>query len=62
MRQNFRCRLPHPGTETIGEVYYDLAAHKGIDLTLDYQRVTNPGYNRDRGPANVLALRVHGAF
>lgn len=54
--------LPHPGTETVGEAYYDLAAIKGIDLTFDYQHVANPGYNRDRGPANVVALRVHGAF
>jgi high affinity Mn2+ porin len=55
-------RLPHPGAEYIGEAFYKLAAAKGFELTLDYQWIDNPGYNRDRGPANVLAARVHGAF
>jgi high affinity Mn2+ porin len=55
-------RLPHPGPEYISEAYYDLVPHRGIALTLDYQFVANPGYNRDRGPVHVLALRLHGAF
>ncbi len=55
-------RLPHPGSEYIGEAYYKLAAVHGLDLSLDYQHIANPGYNRDRGPANVFAVRVHGAF
>jgi high affinity Mn2+ porin len=55
-------RLPHPGAEYVGEAFYKLAATKGFELTLDYQWIDNPGYNRDRGPANVLAARVHGAF
>ncbi|MBO9581869.1 MAG: carbohydrate porin [Sphingobium sp.] len=53
-------RLPHPGAEFIGEAYYKLAVAKGLELSLDYQLIANPGYNRDRGPANVFALRVHG--
>lgn len=55
-------RLPHPGSEFIGEAYYKLTAVKGFDLSLDYQLVVNPGYNRDRGPANILAVRFHGQF
>ncbi len=55
-------RLPHPGSEYIAEAYYALTAIKGVELSLDYQFIANPGYNRDRGPANVLALRVHGSF
>lgn len=55
-------RLPHAGPEGIVETYYDIAAVKGIDVTLDYQFIDHPGYNRDRGPANVFALRLHGAF
>ncbi|WP_137897346.1 carbohydrate porin [Sphingomonas sp. 2SG] len=55
-------RLPHPGDEYIGEAFYKLAATRGFELTLDYQRIGNPGYNRDRGPANVIGARVHGAF
>ncbi|WP_294334352.1 carbohydrate porin [uncultured Sphingomonas sp.] len=55
-------KLPHPGSEAIAEAYYDWQPRKGFDVTLDYQFIVNPGYNRDRGPANVLALRLHGGF
>lgn len=55
-------RLPHPGSEYIGETYYKLVAVKGVELSLDYQLIANPGYNRDRGPANVFAFRAHEAF
>jgi len=55
-------KLPHPGAEAIGEVYYDWKPCKPIDVTLDYQIVGNPGYNRDRGPAHVLGIRLHGQF
>lgn len=55
-------KLPHPGAEAIAEVYYDWQPVKGINVTADYQLIVNPAYNRDRGPANVLALRLHGAF
>ena len=54
--------LPHPGHEWITEAYYSAQLIKGIALSADYQLVVHPGYNRDRGPANVLALRLHGAF
>ncbi len=54
--------LPHPGKEWIAEAYYDWQPVRGIDVTVDYQLVGNPGYNRDRGPANVFALRLHGAI
>nr|WP_232318586.1 carbohydrate porin [Sphingomonas sp. TDK1] len=55
-------RLPHSGSEAIAEAYYDWQPRKNLDVTLDYQFVANPGYNRDRGPANVFALRLHGGF
>jgi hypothetical protein len=47
------------GLEKIFESYYTAHVWRGISVALDYQRVTNPGYNRDRGPANVLSFRVH---
>ena len=31
-------------------------------LTFDYQFIANPGYNADRGPANVFAARAHWQF
>ena len=55
-------KLPHPGSEMIAEAYYDWHAARDIDVTLDYQFIGNPGYSRDRGPANVLAVRLHDAF
>ncbi len=50
------------GPETILEAYYALGLAKGLTLTFDAQRVWNPGYNRDRGPVEVFALRLHAAF
>ena len=55
-------RLPHPAAEAIGEANYTWKPLKPLAVTLDYQLVVNPGYNRDRGPANVFAVRVHGQF
>ncbi len=55
-------QLPHPGSEAIAEVYYLWKPLKPLAVTLDYQFVVHPGYNRDRGPANVFAVRVHGQF
>jgi hypothetical protein len=31
-------------------------------LTFDYQFVDNPGYNADRGLANIFAARAHWRF
>jgi high affinity Mn2+ porin len=55
-------KLPHPGAEAIGEAYYQWQVAKPVALAFDYQIVGNPGYNRDRGPAHVLGMRVHGQF
>lgn len=54
--------LPHPGAEQILESYYSCEVRSGVWLTFDYQHITNPAYNRDRGPASVFALRAHAAF
>jgi high affinity Mn2+ porin len=55
-------QLPHPGAEQIVETYYDLAVRRWAHLSLDYQWVKNPGYNPDRGPASIVAVRVHAQF
>jgi high affinity Mn2+ porin len=54
-------QLPHPGSEQILETYYSLPM-SFFKLTLDYQLIVNPGYNRDRGPVSVFATRVHTQF
>jgi high affinity Mn2+ porin len=54
--------LPHPGPEQIIEAYYSYALSSSTKVALDYQFVVNPGYNTDRGPANIFAGRFHAAF
>jgi high affinity Mn2+ porin len=48
--------------ERILETYYAYALNKQITLTADYQLITNPGYNADRGPVSVFSGRFHGEF
>lgn len=55
-------KLPHPGDEQILETYYSLAALSWAHITLNYQYVRNPAYNTDRGPASIIAVRVHAQF
>jgi high affinity Mn2+ porin len=55
-------RLEHPGPEAVLEAYYSLAMVKGLHLTFDSQTIVNPAYNRDRGPAEVIGLRLHGQY
>ncbi|HSZ52176.1 MAG TPA: carbohydrate porin [Caulobacteraceae bacterium] len=55
-------KLPNPGWEQILETYYSFDVIKQFKVSLDYQLVGNPGYNRDRGPANIFAIRLHTEF
>jgi high affinity Mn2+ porin len=55
-------RLPHPGPEQIVETYYSLSILRAAHLTVDYQRINHPAYNRDRGPVSVVAVRLHAQF
>ncbi len=48
--------------ETIFEVYYSLGVARQTTLSLDYQHIRNPAYNADRGPVDVLGLRLHTEF
>ena len=45
--------------ERIVEMYYSMSPIKQISLSLDLQRIANPGYNADRGPASFIAIRLH---
>jgi high affinity Mn2+ porin len=53
--------LPHPGPEQIIETYYAFPLFAST-VTLDYQFIINPAYNRDRGPVAVIGARVHTEF
>jgi high affinity Mn2+ porin len=54
-------QLPNPGTERILETYYSFPLLYSR-VTLDYQLIVNPAYNRDRGPVSVLGFRVHTQY
>jgi high affinity Mn2+ porin len=51
--------LPQPGLEKAMETYYNYMVSSLLWVNLDYQFVKNPGYNRDRGPVSVGAIRLH---
>lgn len=48
--------------ERLGEAYYNWKVANHFDFTMDYQLAVNPGYNRVRGPANILATRLHWEY
>jgi high affinity Mn2+ porin len=48
--------------EQILETYYAYAVNKNFTVTADYQLITNPAYNADRGPVSVFSARFHGEF
>ncbi len=50
------------GRENIVESYYTAHVWRGIYLAPGVQYIVNPGYNRDRGPVFVGALRAHLEF
>jgi high affinity Mn2+ porin len=54
-------QLPNPGSEKILETYYSFPVFASR-VTLDYQLIVNPAYNRDRGPVSVLGVRVHTQY
>lgn len=47
------------GRESIVESYYTWHAWRGFFGGPDFQYITNPGYNRARGPIPVFGLRLH---
>jgi high affinity Mn2+ porin len=50
------------GLEKTLETYYDFKIWKSIHVAADYQYITDPAFNRDRGPVSVFAGRLHWEF
>jgi high affinity Mn2+ porin len=48
--------------ESILETFYSYAVNKKNLVSIDYQRIANPAYNSDRGPVNIVSLRLHTEF
>jgi high affinity Mn2+ porin len=47
------------GSEKALETYYDIQAWKTVHAAVDYQFISNPAFNRDRGPVSVFGGRFH---
>jgi len=50
------------GREQIVETYYTARVWRGVFASAGLQHLTNPGYNRDRGPVLVVSARLHVDF
>ncbi len=48
--------------ETVSELYYQAKIASSFFVSLDYQFVNSPAYNKDRGPVHVFAIRGHIEF
>ena len=47
------------GPEDIAELYYRAQIGPYLEVSPDAQHVLHPGYNRDRGPATVIGVRLN---
>jgi hypothetical protein len=47
------------GDEQIVEAYYRVQWGRFMEVSPDIQYIINPGYNRDRGPATVMSVRLN---
>ena len=48
--------------EKVIEAYYAYSLNQWATLTFDYQFITNPAYNADRGPVSIFSGRLHAEF
>jgi len=52
----------HKRPEHVVDIFYSLSLLSNLWVTADYQHISNPGFNADRGPVNVYGMRVHAEF
>lgn len=45
--------------ERILEVFHSIGVMKDTWLSFDFQHLTNPAYNADRGPVRIIGVRLH---
>jgi high affinity Mn2+ porin len=48
--------------EKIADIYYAWHLLSTASITVDYQHVSDPAYNQDRGPVSIYGLRLHANF
>jgi hypothetical protein len=49
-------------TESVLEAFYSFNLVNAVWLSADYQHITNPAFNADRGPVEVFGARIHAEF
>jgi high affinity Mn2+ porin len=49
-------------TESVLDAFYSVNVASAVWLSADYQHVTNPAFNADRGPVDIFGARVHAEF
>lgn len=52
----------HRAPESVFECFYAYKLPKVVWLTADYQLISNPAYNSDRGPVHIIGVRAHAEF
>jgi hypothetical protein len=52
----------NPGTETVAEAFYAANVTSSIWVAGDYEFITHPAYNVDRGPVHIFGARLHAEF
>lgn len=48
--------------ESVFEAFYGVAVLSSVWLSADYQLISNPAYNADRGHVHILGARAHAEF
>jgi high affinity Mn2+ porin len=48
--------------ERVLEAYYNFHIWRTLQITIDYQIVSNPAFNHDRGPVDIMGARLHWSF
>jgi hypothetical protein len=52
----------YQAAESVLEVFYSFNVMKSLWLSADYQHISNPAYNADRGPVDIFGGRLHAEF
>jgi hypothetical protein len=51
-----------PAPESAFEIFYSLNLVPSLWLSADFQHLTNPAYNAERGPVEIIGGRLHSEF
>lgn len=52
----------HASAESVFETFYGVNLSNSIWFSGDYQFISNPGFNADRGPVHIFGARLHAEF